>query len=147
MDSKLNSATVLSIFKRKGSEGLYTRVISSNNKHDIDFIRPFLNDNEEGLIIFLKDNLNWTILTNDRIISANKGFEIVIKIADIVDVDMALKEEFLHGVRDKNLFTRVAIIDINKAAKIIKFEAGLPYYGFVQVLHFLSRRNRDSLNL
>ena len=67
MYSKDKSSVYLSIFKRKGAEGDYTKIINDENKNQYSDLISRLVENENPLIVYFKNILNWFLLTNNRI--------------------------------------------------------------------------------
>ncbi|PWW17010.1 hypothetical protein [Chryseobacterium sp. AG844] len=135
------SLIYISIFKRKGGEGLNTKVINNNNKNCYIHLLNELRENEKPLIVYYKNTLNYFILTNFRIINCYSGNQCIINLNDIIEVQLALKEEFNDRVMDKEKFTRLKIKTKSNDYFILNLEEGKPYQGLYQVLHFIVMNN------
>ncbi|QJB30707.1 hypothetical protein HF329_05095 [Chitinophaga oryzae] len=139
MEEKDKSSILLSIFRRKGSEGQLTKIIYENNKSQYNDLLSSLEQGEKELIVYYKDALDWVLLTNRRVLTSSN---IILLNSDIIDVSPALQEEFGNMITDKNRFTRLRVKDKNNRAYILSLEMGHAYEGFYQVLHFISSGNQ-----
>lgn len=141
MQAKEKSSILLSIFRRKGAEGLMTKIIDDNNKAQYKPLFDSLNGNEKPLIIYYESELNWFILTSSRIIMKMNGYTSNILNTDLIEVRPAIQEEFKDKIINKNNFTRLYLKDTNLKDYILKMEMGEPYEGLYQVLHFIASNN------
>lgn len=139
MEEKDKSSILISIFKRKGSEGQFTKIVEDNSKSRYSDLLSSLEQGEKGLIVYYRDALDWLLLTNRRVLTSSK---IMILNSDIVEVSPALQEEFKDMVTNKNRFTRLLVKDKNNKTYILSLEMGNPYEGFYQVLHFIASSNQ-----
>lgn len=64
MELKYKSSILLSIFKRKGGEGVLTKIVNINNK----FNYLALDEGEQALILYDQNGENWLLLTDNCII-------------------------------------------------------------------------------
>ena len=131
--SELKSSILLSIFRRKGGEGHFTKIIDSGE---------IQGQEEQPLLSFRQDDSNWTTITNTRVFGENEGVKLSIPFVDLVDVLPAFKQEFKDRITNMNDFTRLALSIRNGDTCIIKVEKGAPYQGFLQVLHFAVSKSR-----
>ncbi len=137
--NKDKSSIITSIFKRKGGEGKYTKILKDHNYEQYsELLLSYLERNEKGLIIYYLNSSNWFILTNQRLLINNEKSFNVIKNSNIKKVNLAMEEEFRDGIRDKKDFTRLLLTDHEDKNQLLKMEKGQSYEGFYQVLHFLS---------
>jgi len=141
MNTTDKSSTYISIFKRKGGEGLATKIIKEADKKDYNGLFTQLEKNEKPLLIYFLNLLNWFLLTNNRILMCNEGQSIFLYLADIIEVRPALQEEMNDMISDKQKFTRLKIKTKNGDYFICKLEKGQPYEGIYQVLHFIATNN------
>lgn len=141
MNTKDKSSTYISIFKRKGGEGLYTKIIKEADSKDYNILFAQLEENEKPLLIYFLDLLNFFLLTNNRILMYNEGQSIFLYLTDIIEVRPALQEEMNDRISDKQKFTRLKIKIKNGKYFICKLEQGQPYEGIYQVLHFIASNN------
>ncbi|WPQ63055.1 hypothetical protein SIO70_32325 [Chitinophaga sancti] len=130
-----NSGILISIFKRKGGEGLFTKVIDESNSSPYKHILSSLAEDEKGLLIYYKNDDEWVLLTNKKIVTSSN--EIIFH-NDIANVSFALHEEYKNRIMDKNDFTRLEVRDKNNRTYILCIEKGKPYHGFYQVIHFMA---------
>lgn len=139
---KNKSSVLLSIFKRKGGEGVLTKIINNNNKSDFLNQVVSLRGNEEPLLCFKQDELNWLLLTSNRVLEEKEGVRLSIAFSELVEVNLAMQEEFKDQIMKKEDFTRLVLKDSNGREYIIKSERGKPYQGIYQVLHHIASSNK-----
>ncbi|MEO7215179.1 hypothetical protein [Mucilaginibacter sp.] len=138
MNTKDKSSVLLSIFLRKGGEGLFTKVVNEKNKHLYQEINKYLENVERLLIIYFNDSNNWVGITNERIIFADNGHISDIFHSAIKEVRMGLNEEAKKGIMDKTLFTLIKVKTTDNKTYLLTLEKGMGFQGFFQVLHFLA---------
>ncbi|WBV56554.1 hypothetical protein PFY10_20425 [Chryseobacterium daecheongense] len=143
---KDKSSIYLSIFNRKGGEGIKTKIINRDNENQFRTLFSNLSDQEKPLIIFFENISNWILLTNNRIIINKQDSFSFVKIDEIIEVVPALKEELKNGIYLKNNFTKLKLGLKNNDNVILDLEQGLPYEGLYQVLHFIKSNNISSLS-
>ncbi|TYR30778.1 hypothetical protein FXV77_21855 [Sphingobacterium phlebotomi] len=136
-------STYISIFKRKGGEGLYTKIIKESNERDYSSLFSQLEEKEKPLLIYFINLLNWFMLTNNRILMSEEGKSIFLYLTDITEVRPALQEEMNEGIVDKRKFTKLKIKIKNGKSFVSKLEEGQPYQGIYQVLHFIANNNNS----
>ncbi len=138
---KNKASILLSIFKRKGGEGLHTKIIDDNNRTQYE--NPFLplEEGEKGIIVYFQDELNQFLLTNNRLISIINGISFIILNVNLVEVMPALQEEFKNYITNSLKFTRLLIKDRYNNEYILRVEEGKAYQGVFQVLHFIASGN------
>ncbi|MBO9728662.1 MAG: hypothetical protein J7623_08500 [Chitinophaga sp.] len=127
---------LLSIFKRKGEEGIKTRIIHEGNKSIYPLQLSFLLAAEQPLVCFREDDANWVLVTGDRVIASGKGEIVSLPYGELVTVNMALAEEYKDRVMMKTDFTRLVLKARNGESHLITLEKGKPYWGIFQLLHF-----------
>ncbi|WP_312992703.1 hypothetical protein [Chryseobacterium flavum] len=135
------SSLYISIFKRKGGEGLETKIINNNNKRRYESLFLELEDNEQPLIIYFKNMQTWFMLTDSRTLFSDGEIHSILNNSEIIEVRPAMQEEFKEGLIDKEKFTRLKLKTKNNEYFICKIEHGLPYKGLYQVLHFIMTKN------
>ncbi|MDR2274874.1 MAG: hypothetical protein LBF27_28455 [Sphingobacterium sp.] len=138
------SSIYISIFKRKGGEGLNTKIIKEANNKDYDSLFTRLEENEKPLLVYFLNLLNWFLLTNNRLLMSIDGQSKFLYLADIIEVRPALQEEMNDRIIDKQKFTRLKIKMKDGECFICKLEQGQPYEGIYQVLHFIATSNISS---
>ncbi|SKD09936.1 hypothetical protein SAMN05660461_5834 [Chitinophaga ginsengisegetis] len=137
-NKKFKPSTLLAIFRRKGGEGAMTKIISDDNKSDFLHQVSFLREGEQPLVCFKQDELNWLLITSDRIIEMGQGVSLFIPYSELVEVRIALHEEFKDSVMSKTDFTRLLLKDNSGRNYVIESEKGEPYKGIYQMLHFIA---------
>lgn len=133
----MKSSVIISIFKRKGGEGTFTKVINENNTLVYSSTYSHLIGSESPLIIYFHNDDKWILLTNERLLKKEDDVVSSFAFDDIKDVKMALSEEARIGSFDKKEFTYLRIYKKNNEFEVWEFEKGKPFQGFYQVLHFL----------
>jgi hypothetical protein len=144
MYSKDKSSVYLSIFKRKGGEGDYTKIVNDENKNQYSDLLDRLVESENPLIVYFKNILNWFLLTNSRILIMNESNFEILSNSDIIEVLPALEEEFKDRIISKENFTRLKIKTTDNVDIILSLEMGKSYEGIYQVLHFIKSNNLES---
>jgi hypothetical protein len=138
MQNKDNSNTYLSIFKRKGGEGVNTKIVVNDN-----FKNDKICEDEKALIYYsLEDRNEFLLVTNIKLISLYREILVEFFLSDLMEIKPALFEEDKDNIRDLSLFTRfeVRLRDGNKY--ILCVEKGEPYNGIYQMLGFIASQNR-----
>ena len=141
MENDDKSNIYLSIFKRKGGEGVNTKI---NEKTNFFFEeKNFL----EGEKILLSSEMNVEdeiiLFTNKRVIILNKNSIISeLDFVNIIDVKPAIQEEYNEGIRNTIDFTKIKIFMKDESISILKIESGEPYNGVFQMLHYISTQNK-----
>ena len=132
------SSILVSIFKRKGGEGIYTRILDETNRSNYKNALKHLDKDEKALIICFKGDEDWQLLSNKRLINnqANRSFSLLN--SNIKAVKFSLVEEAKLNVSDKNDFSHIEIIDKQNKKHLLIVETGKPFQGFFQTLHFLA---------
>lgn len=146
MEKNINmSSILLSIFKRKGGEGAMTKIINEDNK--LNFINQIalLKAEEQPLLCFKQDELNWLLITNNRIIEEKEGIRLFIPYSELVEVKLAMQEEFKDRVTYKENFTRLLLKDNTGRKYIVKCEKGEPYQGIYQLLYYIVSNKKAAL--
>lgn len=135
------SSILLSIFKRKGGEGIYTKIIEKGD-FEIEHLYNKDNENEMPLIKCYYDDRNYIIFTNQRIVQyVHEAFNFI-RYFDLIEVRPAIFEEFKNAVMDKQKFTKLCIKTMNGSEHILTLESGGPYIGIYQFLSFIcSKKN------
>lgn len=144
MSEKDRSSILLSIFRRKGGEGDFTKTINENNRSEVEKLFAPLLEGEKGLIVYLQNDENRFLLTNIRIISIKEKSLTAIPNNSLIRVDPAFHEEFNERITDSNKFTRLRVIYKNNIEYILWVEKGEPFQGIFQVLHFIASSNKHS---
>lgn len=137
MYNEIKPSILLSIFKRKGGEGLLTRIIyESNNQAYVNQL-ALLEPAENALICCKQDESNWILLTDKRIVEQKGAVFFSLYFADMADVTLALRGEHVDNVSHKGNFTRLKLKDKQGKEYIISVEAGASFQGLLQVLHYI----------
>ncbi|MEM9077266.1 MAG: hypothetical protein AAGC43_09505 [Bacteroidota bacterium] len=138
------SSVLKSIFRRNGEEGEYTKIIDDIDlsKEYIDKLSVPIKQNEIGVVLYYPGSANWVLLTNKRLLYQDNSVIKTINHSDIEKVSLALDIEYKTGVKNKNEFTRLLLMDKEEQIHLLTLEKGKPFQGFYQVLHFLSTRSK-----
>ncbi len=137
MELKDKSSIMKSLFKRKGEEGTFTKVIERDNENFYEKIyNKELKNNEKGVIICFFNENNWFLLTNLGI-HINNEISVFLAYSDIKEVRLAIEKEFENNITDKNFYSNLLLIDNNNKEYVLNIESGKPFWGIYQVLHFI----------
>ncbi|RQO30405.1 hypothetical protein DBR32_12615 [Taibaiella sp. KBW10] len=138
-----NSSILLSIFKRKGGEGFWTKLINEENKYNYYNELALVAKDENALVCFKEDELNWLLITTDGICAVSFGEKIFMPFTELADVSLAMKEEFKDSIVSKEDFTRLALTNMNGNRYVVKIEKGEPFQGIYQMLHHIASSNKS----
>src|SRR5689334_13929717 len=94
-DTKDKSSIWLSIFKRKGGEGLFTKIITDQNRSRFRDQLSRLEESEIPRLCYRLDDFNWLLISNKRILQERSGAKLSLSFADLRRVGFAFREE-LH---------------------------------------------------
>ena len=142
-DISNKSAVLLSIFKRKGGEGDFTKIITTENNANYINQLELLDKDEKAWLCFKKDDLNWLLLTNKRILEEHESVKISISFSDLIETSIAIQEEFSKKIINKEDSTQLSLRDRRGDRYVIKVEKGKPYEGVYQVLHHIASKNQN----
>ncbi|UPK69132.1 hypothetical protein [Chitinophaga filiformis] len=135
---KDRSSVMVAIFKRKGGEGVLTKIVTEENSILYTGILKRLKEGEKGIIVYFNNEQEWSLLTNRRVI-AKPGAESVpyeILFDNLVNVEPAFLLERAEGIAPGR-FSRLILTDKTGEKYILKSESGDPVQGMFQVLWFL----------
>ncbi|MCT4581763.1 MAG: hypothetical protein N4A35_10125 [Flavobacteriales bacterium] len=136
-----NKSVLSSIFKRKGAEGDYTKIINSNT--ETQNLKIDLNSNEKAEVLFLKEK-SFLLITDKRVLYNDHIHNMVeFSHESILKVKIALEEEYKIGNMNTDNFTKIKIIDNKEYDYIVEIEKGKPYNGIYQVLHFIASKKNN----
>lgn len=141
-NTKDKSSILLSIFNRKGGEGVATKIINDDNKQNFLSQITSVETKSSPLLCFKQDELNWLLLTNNEIIEERDGVRLVIPYSELIEVSPAIQEEFKDKILNKENFTRLVLIDSSDRKHIVRTEKGNPFQGIYQMLHYVASNNK-----
>ncbi|ASZ13330.1 hypothetical protein CK934_21375 [Chitinophaga sp. MD30] len=134
---EIKPSILLSIFKRKGGEGLLTRIIYESNDQTYVNQLALLEPTESALICCRQDESNWVLLTDKRILEQKGAALFSLYFTEMADVTLALRGEQTENGPPKGNFTRLKLKDKQDKEYIISVEAGASFQGLLQVLHYI----------
>lgn len=138
-EKKIKSSTLLSLFRRKGGEGAFTKIVTNDNSGLFVNQLRLLKENEIALVCYKQDEFNWVLITNTRILKSSSDVELSIQYNEIKKVYPDLENEFKDNKKNKISFTYL-IIEDGKNKYSIKVEKGEPFQGMYQMLHFIASK-------
>lgn len=141
------SYVLLAIFRRKGGEGLFTKIMNEGNKFQYVNQLSNLSEDEEALICYKKNEHNWLLLTTNRIIAEYDDVKLSLLLSDLREVSPDLKGEAINWIINREGFTRLLLKDFNGKDTIITLETGKPFQGMFQLLHYIASQNITNLSL
>jgi hypothetical protein len=145
-NTKIKSSTLISIFKRKGGEGLLTKIVTHKNRINYLNQLELLEENENLLLSFKEDELSYLLLTDKRVLIERVGVKLSIYFPELMDVNIAIQEEFKDNILNKEDFTRLILKDNKGNSYLVKIEKGQSFQGLYQILHHISSNNKNSLS-
>ena len=139
------SSILLSIFTWKGDEGLQTKITNNYNKSDYHEQAALLSVNEEPLICYKQDELNWLLITSDRILSRMDSVDFSLPYSSLVEVTPAMRYEFKNRAQGLRDFTQLSVKDIKGEGHVILCEKGEPYQRIYQLLSHVTYINKTAV--
>jgi len=129
---------IANLLKKFGnSEGIYTKVVTSENQHDYKDIMVHLEANEIPLIVCRFHATDWTLLTTKRILSMNLEGLRAMNHTELLSYDFDVQGEIANGAKKPTDFTRIILTDINKKTFTLNLEPGYPFGGISAALTFI----------
>jgi hypothetical protein len=125
---------ILSIFKRKGGEGLFTKVGNSA----MPAPPVLLPINEDELIRYYEHENKWLIVSDQSLMANDDGTLVKLRHENIKQVVPDMSAEYAKGVHKTSDFTKLQIMDIKGTFYSVSMEAGKPYNGLLQLLSYIS---------
>lgn len=135
---------LLARFNRGGGEGHLTKIIDKQNFFLYNTLLSDLGTNEEGLIAYYPDEMNWVLITNLRIICVENGERSEIQFETIVRVRKAIEAEFQAGNHSGKPYSRIAIENRLGEEVVVRVEPGQPYAGLLKLLYFMVMKNHQN---
>lgn len=136
-----------SIFRRRGANGVYTRLFDSldcEHQHALITAAELeLRENELPVIGSIRDAQNWLILTTDRLLWCIEGRRMELSIEYIRDVGADLGE-LQRKQQSKLEMRQIRILTLTNLTYPIELEPGPPLSGTWNVLRNIGARNRRS---
>lgn len=140
----LKGSVLKSVFRRKGEEGLFTRLI--NNPGQLAAILTLykieLQENEEALIWYQEEN-RYLMVTNKQLIFRNSftnNEQVIFDLTQLKGVNYVIPEQ--EVVKPPFMMTVFAITDFAGNRYLLKVEAHNPAFGGIyQLLHAVIRKN------
>ncbi|SHL98345.1 hypothetical protein [Mucilaginibacter sp. OK098] len=125
---------VLKKFGGSESQGVYTKIITDENKHEYEELQHFLEGDEIPLIVCRFNASDWTMLTTKRILSMNSEGLRIMNLAELVYSNIDMPGEVAHGAKGWADFSKIILRDVNNKTFTLTIEKGYPFGGFLQVL-------------
>ncbi len=125
---------ILKKFGSSKSEGLYTKIVTDENRHDYKELLHYLETDEIPLIVCRFDLSNWTLLTTKRVLSMNSENLRMMNLAELVYSNLDMPGERASGSERLADFTKIILRDVNNKTFTLTIEKGYPFGGFLQVL-------------
>jgi hypothetical protein len=135
----ISPSVLLSIFKRKGGEGLRTKVITEENKHLYDSTLQHLGNEEKAVIVYQNNEHDWILLTDQRLVVSSAGHLSSLPFSDIT----AIHPTYAPPAREfgeKIQATRLKLFLEGGQSLILNVEDGAPFQGWFHVLDYAKGR-------
>jgi hypothetical protein len=133
-----------SIFRRKGGDGVYTRLFDNLDIEQQDMLlsKFTVADWEIPVIGSSQDPDNWLVLTTGRLVWSLDGNRQEIPAAAVSDA-IPDKKDLWH-ISNKLKMRRLQVITVNSDKYLIEIEPGAPLIGVWNVLKHLGKRNQNT---
>lgn len=126
------------LLKRFGnSEGVYTKVITSENQHEYKDLQHYLEEDEIPLIICRFHASDWTLLTTKRTLSMNSEGLRILNHTELSHSNIDMPGEIANGAKKLTDFTKIILTDINKKKITLTLEKGYPFGGILDAFTFI----------
>jgi hypothetical protein len=142
-ESESLKATLSAVFKRKGRNGLYTRLFEDLEpvQQDVLLKNVQLNEGELPVIGSVESQDKWLMITTKRIVWSQAGKTQALTVQDIRDAVADLHALKTNG-RTKLQMRELQIQTMSHAQHTIEVEEGAPLSGVWNALKNLGARNR-----
>jgi hypothetical protein len=136
-------STLISIFKRRGHDGDYTRLFENLEPAHRETLlsRIELERSELPVIGSVEGDDNWLIFTTERVVWHSAGREQSLRVQDIRDVVVDFKG-LVSTDRNKEEMKELQVVCANGERQTLALEAGAPLVGVWNALKNLGARNR-----
>lgn len=128
---------VLKYFGGSDSEGIYTKIITEENKLNYLDLINHLEDDEIPLIVCKFNASNWTLVTTKRILSMNEDGLRTMNHSDLIYSNIDRKGEIAAGARSLADFSKIILKDVNHQTFTLDLEKGYPMGGILNALTFI----------
>ena len=127
------------ILKKFGnSEGVFTKIITDDNRNEYEDLFQNLDEDEIPLIVCRFNHLHWTLLTKTRVLTKNEEGLNIIPTVEINYVNIDIPNEWANGAKTLAHFTKIILKDINNKIYVLTLEKGVPLGGFLNALNFIA---------
>jgi hypothetical protein len=139
--------TWVSIFRRKGGDGTYTRLFDNldPSQRSILLAELKLHESELAVIGSVQDSSNWLVLTTERLAWSIGGERREVAANAIRDATADLKQ-LQRSEHTKLGMRRLQVVTMGDGEHSIELEPGRPLSGTWNVLKNLGARNRSAIN-
>ena len=136
--------TLTAIFRRRGSDGSYTRLFDSLDSSQQSCLasRISLRAGEFPIIGSIPDANNWLLLTTERLAWHSAGEQREIAIDEIYDAIADLRK-LQSEQKSKSKMQELKIVTMNRQEFLIELEPGGPLSGTWSALKNIGARNRS----
>ena len=135
----------VSIYRRKGGDGTYTRLFDNLNltQKSTLFAVLTLRESELPVIGSVKDSDNWLVLTTERLVWSIGGKRRELAANTVRDATADLKQLQHHA--SKLEMRKLDVVTIDGIEYSIELESGAPLSGVWNILKNLGVRNRNAI--
>jgi len=137
--------TWVSIFRRKGGDGTYTRLFDNLDatQRSTLFAVLKLRESELPVIGSVQDSGNWLVLTTERLVWSIRGERREVAANTVRDATADLKQ--LQRSDSKLEMRQLQVVTMGDGEYPIELEPGAPLSGVWNVLKNLGARNRSAV--
>ena len=125
---------LLKKFGGNESEGVYTKIVTDENKHEYEELLHYLEVDEIPLIVCRFNPSDWTMLTTKRVLSMNSEGLRIMNLAELVYSNIDIPGEIANGAKGWADFSKIILRDVNNKTFTLVLEKRYPFGGFLQVL-------------
>ena len=136
MKKQIGPSVLQSRLRRNGGETELTRIISEENIQDYAVQLEGLEPDEKGVIVYRKDDNNWVLLSQTRIIAVKDGTRLELFYEDILSATYAMQEEAQEAPGSFKGMSKVALIGKNGTRYVVQLEPGRGFSGVYAALAF-----------
>lgn len=129
-------SVILAVFKRKGGEGEFTKIITEENRNNFDEQLSLIEKGERPLICYKQGEFDWLLLTDKKIMYKEGDVRVIIPHSAIVHVGMAIEEERKANTKNSALFTMLELYTVSGEKFILKTEVGKSYLAMLYAIRF-----------
>ena len=145
MDSAAVRRVCLAVFRRKGASGDTTKPFDEFRSDIQEFVTREVGFSQSELPVVMAYSAprHWVLVTTARVIRCREGEIFETRHGAIEQVSLDLAAAHMTGARNKGELSSIRLSVTGVGEISLEVEPGKPYFGLLNVLHYLRDHFRD----